>query len=100
MSGILQNYKEFDTGELAGSTSITQFPDIACKTVLIKAKHDNAGRVYVGKSDVTVPNEVLDATAGYPLAAGEEVRIFCGNLEMIYYRCDNAGDAIHYLWQR
>lgn len=100
MSKITEDFKLFGTGEKAGATSATQLSaGQACKTVLIKAKGDNAGNVYIGASGVTVPNEVADTTAGYPLDAGEELRLFVGNLSQVYFICDFTGDALSFLWQ-
>lgn len=101
MSKITRDYKRFGTGEKAGATSATQLSsDQACKTVLIKAKGDNAGNVYLGStSSMTIPDESADTTSGYPLDAGEEIRLFVGNLNQVYFICDNVGDALSFLWQ-
>lgn len=99
MSKITHDFQEWGTGERAGAASATQMPTQACKTVLIKAKGDNATNVYIGKAGVTVPGETTDTTSGYPLAAGHELRLFIGNLNEVYYICDAAGDAFSYLWQ-
>lgn len=97
-----ENIRDFYTGELAGATSATPFPTTFARWVNIKAKADNGGRVYIGKSGVTVPAETTDTTSGWPLAAGEETGwlLVPGNeLESIYYICDNLGDALSYIYK-
>lgn len=99
MARQTHDFKTMGFGERAGSATAVQMPTQACKRVVIKAKSDNAGLVYIGKSDVTVPNEVADTTSGFPLDAGESVELYVGNLNQLYYICDNAGDALAFLWQ-
>lgn len=100
MSRITHDFKTKGSGELAGSASAAQFPTQACKTVLIKAVASNAGNVYVGtSSSVTKVDGSTDTTTGYELDAGQEVRLFVGNLNQVHYICDNAGDDLTYFWQ-
>ena len=90
------------TGELAGNVNATQVPfSVECKMVKFKAKSDNAGLAYIGAVGITVPDEVNDQTAGWPLAAGAESPwIPCENTNQFYYRCANAGDALSIMyWQ-
>jgi hypothetical protein len=100
MASITHDFREWGTGELAGSTTAAQFPSQACKTVLLKAQVDNAGNVYIGtSSSVTKAAGTTDTTSGYQLDAGNELRLFVGNLNELYYICDNGGDDISYVWQ-
>lgn len=85
-------------GELAGSASALQMPDVACKLVKFKALNDNAGDVYIGGSGVTVADGTTDVTTGLEIAAGEETGwLPVSNLNLFYRICDNAGDDLTYL---
>jgi len=86
------------SGEVSGSATAKQLPDIQCNMVMIKAVGSNAGNVYVGGSGVTVVNGTTDTTSGFELGAGEETGIVpINNLNVLYIICDNAGDDITYL---
>lgn len=86
------------TGELAGSTSAAQLPDVPCQMVCFHARDDNAGNVYIGGPGVTKPDGTTDATTGYHLDAGEQTPwISLGNLNQLYRICDNAGDDLTYI---
>ena len=85
-------------GEVAGSTSASQFPNITCRMVRFKAHADNAGKVYIGGSGVTKVDGTTDTTTGYQLSAGEETPWFpVDNLNRFYRITDNAGDDVTYL---
>lgn len=85
------------TGELAGSLSAVQMPDIACAMVAFKAVGSNAGNVYIGASGVTTPDGATDETTGWELAAGEETPwLPVVNLNVFFRICDNAGDDLVY----
>lgn len=87
-------------GEVAGSATAAQMPDKPYQNGYIKAAADNAGTVYIGaSSSVTAKNGSTDTTTGFPLAAGEVIVLGApGNLNEMYYICDNAGDDfIYYL---
>ncbi len=87
----------FKTGEVQGSASAGALPDIPCKMVILKARTNNAGNVYVGVAGVTAPNGTTDATTGFELDAGDSTPwIPISNLNHLYRICDNAGDAITY----
>src|SRR3990167_3376225 len=64
------------TGEVAGSansTTPTVCPTVAGPLIVkLKASYDNAGRVYIGGSAVTIANGATDTTTGLQLSAGEE----------------------------
>lgn len=87
------------TGELAGSATAVQMPDIACRYVKFKAEASNAGKVYIGtSSSASVANGSTDTTTGYELSAGEETPImFVTNLNKFWRICDNAGDDLTYM---
>jgi hypothetical protein len=87
------------SGELAGATSATQMPAIPAQWVKFKAAYDNAGRVYIGASGVTVKDGTTDTTTGLELSAGEETGWLPadGNLNTYYRICDNTGDDLTYL---
>ena len=86
------------TGELAGSATAVQMPDVTCYQVKFKALADNSGNVYIGGSGVTVPNGATDTTSGWELDAGQESEwLYVDNLNVFYRICNNAGDDLAYL---
>ena len=86
------------SGELAGSASALQLPNISCRMVMFVAQNGNAGDVYIGGAGVTVPDGTTDATSGYELKASAQTPwIPCSNLNLFYRICDNAGDDLLYL---
>ena len=88
------------TGELAGSATAVQMPDIACSRVKFKSRDDNAGNVYIGGAGVTKPDGTTDTTTGFQLDAGDDSGwIYCDNLNAFYRICDNAGDDLTYFAQ-
>jgi len=94
-------YSKFVSGEVSGSATAKQLPNIPAELVLIVADDGNAGNVYIGGPGVTVPDGTTDTTSGVPRAAGEVWGPFpMANLNMIYIICDNAGDDILYnIWK-
>lgn len=85
-------------GELAGSATAAQMPDVGCRLARFKARSDNVGGVYVGVAGVTKPDGATDTTTGFELGAGEETGwLPCENLSRFYRICDNAGDDLTYL---
>jgi hypothetical protein len=86
------------TGELAGSATVVQMPDITCYQVKFKALSDNAGNVYIGVAGVTVANGTTDTTSGWELDAGQETEwLRVDNLNVFYRICTNAGDDLVYM---
>jgi hypothetical protein len=85
------------SGELAGSASAAQGPDIQVNRVTLKAVYGNAGNVYLGGAGVTVADGTTDATTGLELDAGDEVTLYISNLNLLYRICDNAGDDLTYI---
>lgn len=93
-----EQYSTVKSGELAGSASAVQMPDVACKLVRFKAEAGNAGKVYIGASGVTRPDGTTDATTGLQLLAGDDTGwIPTDNLNRFYRISDNAGDDLTYL---
>jgi hypothetical protein len=86
-------------GEISGSASAKQLPDVTVGTVaLLKATISNAGNVYLGTSaSVTVADGTQDATTGYELDAGDKIEVSVDNLNDLYIICDNAGDDLTYV---
>jgi len=86
------------TGELAGSATAVQMPDITCYQVKFKALIDNSGNVYIGGAGVTVANGTTDTTSGWELDAGQETEwLRVDNLNVFYRICTNAGDDLVYM---
>lgn len=86
------------TGELAGATSATQMPNVACRLARFKARSDNAGSVFIGVSGVTAPNGSTDTTTGLELDAGDDTGwIPVDNLNRFYRICDNTSDDLTYM---
>lgn len=98
VTAALSTYGLAGVGELAGSVTAAQMPVLACKLAKFKAAHDNAGRVYIGGSTVTVKDGTTDVTTGLELSAGEETGwLPISNLNILYRICDNAGDDLTYI---
>lgn len=84
-------------GEVSGSATAKQLPDIDGGLVWIQALDTNAGNVYVGGAGVTIPDGTTDVTSGMTLAAGDWFGpLTIKNLSMLYIICTNAGDDITY----
>ena len=93
-------YQTIASGELAGSATASQLPDVpvAPGYALLKAVVGNAGNVYLGGSGVTKVDGTTDLTTGIELDAGEQIKIEnIANLNLLYRICDNAGDDLTYL---
>ena len=90
-------YESIATGELAGSATAAQLPNIPCQVAYIKAVKSNAGNVYLGVSGVTAVDGTTDTTTGFELGAGDQIVLEISNLNQLYRICDNAGDDLTYL---
>jgi hypothetical protein len=92
-------YPVFKTGELAGTATELQCPNIGCDMVNVKAKSDNAGKVYIGwMTGVAVAGANTSTVVGFELAAGEATGwIPVDNLAKLWRICDNAGDDCTYM---
>lgn len=100
MARVIENllYTSLVSGEIQGSATATQMPDITCNAVQFTALTDNVGNVYIGGAGVTVPDGTTDTTSGVPLSAGSSMQFIpIRNLNKFYYICDNAGDDFVYL---
>lgn len=94
----IPTYDHVETGELAGSASAVQMPDIRSRLVNFKAVGDNTGNVYIGRAGVTTPDGSTDKTTGFELAGGEETGFLpVDNLNRFFRVCDNAGDDLVYM---
>ena len=93
-------HKQYDSvasGELQGSASALQLPDIPCRAVFFTAIASNAGKVYLGGPGVTVPDGTTDTTSGIELQAGDMTPFIpTSNLNKLYRICENAGDDLCY----
>jgi hypothetical protein len=87
-------------GELQGSATALQLPNIPCSMVYIRAVGSNSGNVYIGGAGVTVPDGTTDVTTGIELDAGQCLPFFVNNLNVLYCICDNAGDDLTYIAYR
>jgi hypothetical protein len=92
---------QYDTvvsGEIQGSATATQMPNIVCRAVTFKATAANVGNVYIGGPGVTVPDGTTDTTSGVEMQPGDWLQFNpCSNMNIFYYICDNAGDDLSYL---
>lgn len=100
MGSRITDYLEFaGTGEVSGSLTAKQLPDIPCRGVTFKAAADNAGIIYIGAAGVTVPDGTTDATSGWPLAAGAETAYWpCSNLNEFYIIGTATTDDVSYIY--
>lgn len=91
----------FNHGELVGSATAIQLPNIAAKFVKFKARIQNTGNVYLGNSaSVTVGAGSTSVTAGYELAPGDEspwIAVPGGSIQAFYRICNNATDHLTYI---
>ena len=91
-------YNKVVSGEIQGSASAAQCPDISCRAVTFKALSDNVGNVYIGGPGVTIPDGTSDSTSGVEMAPGDWLQFNpTDNISIYYYICDNAGDDMCYL---
>lgn len=89
-------------GEIAGSATAAQCPDVKCSFVKFKAEQGNATNVYIGLSSaVTKVAGTTNGTAGWELDAGQETDwLPCRNLNEFWRICDVAGDDLVYITLR
>jgi hypothetical protein len=92
-------YNQVLTGEIAGSITAKQLPDIGgVQMIQFVAAPDNSGNVYLGGSGVTKPDGVQDATTGIPIPAGYATPLLpIQSLDLFWIICDNAGDDLMYM---
>ncbi len=100
MSCVAQEgVKNWDHGRVVVGTSAVQVIAAATqafKGIQVKAGPNNAGIIYVGKSDVTDGDTV--ATDGYPLAAGEEIFIPTDNPSTVYAIASQAAQDLFFAY--
>lgn len=94
------NFSTIVCGELQGSATALQCPDIPCTLVYISTDAANAGNVYIGGSGVTKIDGTTDTTTGLQLKPGVIVPFFVTNLNLLYRIADNSGDDISYVAYR
>lgn len=97
--GSFTQFTTVKSGEISGSASAKQLPDIPCKMVKFIGQSDNTGGVYLGgSSSVTVPDGTQDATSGLHIDTSVDSGwIPVDNLNRFWIICDNAGDDLTYL---
>jgi len=95
----MEVYNAGTSGELAGSATALQMPNVPCRMVCFKAQYGNAGRVYIGFSaSITVAAGTTDTTTGLELSAGDITPwLPASNLNLFWRICDNAGDDLTYI---
>jgi len=94
----MPTFNRVKSGELAGSATAAQMPDISCRMVMFTGVLGNAGNVYIGGAGVTVPDGTTDVTSGFELDAGVSTPwLPVSNLNVFYRICDNAGDDLVYV---
>ena len=87
----------FETGEVSGSITPKQLPEIKCEAVKIKAVGNNPTNVYVGQAGVHTVKAADREDVGWELDAGEETPwYFIHNLNQLYIVSDATGDDIVY----
>lgn len=91
-------YGVVKSGEVQGSATAAQLPDIPCRAVAFSALSSNAGSVWLGGAAVTVADGTTDTTSGLELQAGDMTQFIpVPNLNLFYRICDNAGDDLTYM---
>lgn len=94
----MQVYNTVQSGELAGTATAANMPDIDCRQVCFIAMVGNPTNVYIGGPGVTVPDASTDTTSGYVLDAGVQSPWFqVDNLNRFYYICDSTDDELLYI---
>jgi adhesin HecA-like repeat protein len=90
-------YNKVISGEIQGSVTAAQMPDVSGRALTFRAALDNDGNVYIGGAGVTIPDGTTDTTSGIPLDAGDWYQFApISNLNVFYYICDNTGDDLLY----
>lgn len=99
MSNFYEDIKngQVKNGELQGSATALQLPNLPCAMVCFAALSSNAGNVYIGISGVTLPDGTTDVTTGLQITPGATTNwLPVDNLNRLYRICDNAGDDLTY----
>lgn len=74
----------------ASKNLATQLPDTPCRTCSIKARHANAGIIYVGGAGVA-------AATGYHLNKDDSIDLSVDNTNMVYVLSDTNGDGVTWI---
>ena len=78
-----------------GATDNVALTDLKCSSVTLQAPAGNAGKIYIGGSDVT---NASGANIGIELLAGDAIsNLYVDNLNHIYAAADTAGDDVRFL---
>jgi hypothetical protein len=87
------------SGEVSGSVTAKQLPDVEGKLFWLQAAPSNAGLVTLcTSSGATMPEGTTDVTSGVQLVAGEwSPPLPIPNLNKVWIICTNAGDDLLYL---
>lgn len=93
----LGTYDNIVCGELQGSTTALQLPDIPCTFVVISADLANAGNIYIGGAGVTKIDGTTDTTTGLQIPKGTSQTFYVTNMNKLFRICDNAGDDCSYI---
>ena len=91
-------YNNVKSGEIEGSATAIQLPDIEVGVVWIRADPANGDKVYVGGPGVTAEDGTQDATTGVPLEAGDWTPpLVVKNLSEIWIIGASADDDVFYI---
>jgi len=77
-------------GQIAGSTSAKQGPNIPCEAVRLAPHPDNSGNAYAGGSNIST-------IEGYPITS-DTGWIPITNLNLLYFIMDNDTDHVQYMY--
>lgn len=98
ISTLFYKTSTVSVGELQGSATALQLPDVPCNLFMLKAESSNASGCYIGGSNVTVADGTTDTTTGIALEAGDSTPwIAVSNLNTLFRICDDAGDDLTYI---
>lgn len=94
MSAGLQPYTTVNAGMLSAvaPSATYQLPDVACKSVAVKADDDNTYSIYIGGAYVSG-----DGTNGWRLDAGQSVSLRLDNVNRLYFCAENSAEKVYYI---
>lgn len=92
------SYGVVKSGEIVGSATAVQLPNVSCCMVRFHASGGNSGSHYIGGAGVTIPNGTADATSGLEIPKGTSTDwIPVSNLNALYLISAHATDTLTYL---
>lgn len=92
------SYGVVKSGEIVGSVTALQLPNVPCCMVRFQATAGNSGSHYIGGAGVTIPNGTADATSGLEIPKGASTDwIPVSNLNVLYIISAHATDTLTYL---